>query len=130
MTGGDTARPGAPGPDSPVTSTPVDPTMPIPSPSPRMVEPVPNLRDVRPVPWEKAEPLGPRTLLVSFYSGVHQCYGVDRVDVEYTPEQVVVTLFVGRHKDAQICVEIAEYQAIEVELDEPLGGRKIVDGAA
>jgi hypothetical protein len=30
----------------------------------------------------------------------------------------------------QVCVEIAEYQAVEVELDEPLGGREIVDGAA
>lgn len=126
----DTAVPGTPAPDSPVGSTPLDPGSPIPSPTPRIVEPQPNVRDVRPVPWDDAEPLGPRTLLVSFYSGVHQCYGLDRVEVDYGAEEITVTLFIGRHRDAQICVEIAEYQAVEVVLEEPIAGRDLVDGAA
>jgi hypothetical protein len=128
--GTDTARPGAPGPDSPVTASPVDPNNPIPSPTPKLVEPQPGLTDVRPQPWESVEPLDARTLQVAFYSGVHECYGVDRVDVGYGSKAVTVTLFVGRVPGNQVCVEIAEYQAVEVELDEPLGGRKIVDGAA
>jgi hypothetical protein len=128
--GSDTARPGAPAPDSPVTASPVDPNSPIPSPTPKLVEPQAGLTDVRPQPWESVEPLGPRTLQVAFYSGVHECYGVDRVEVDYRSKVVAVTLFIGRVPGNQVCVEIAEYQAVEVELDEPLGGREIVDGAA
>jgi hypothetical protein len=129
--GDEVVRPGGPGdPDSPVTSSPVPPpTGPLPSPSPRVVEPRPGLTDIRPQPWDSARPRGPDTLLVAFYSGVHQCYGVDRVEVDYAPRKVSVTLFVCRNRNAQICVEIAEYQALEVALDEPIAGRKIVDGA-
>jgi hypothetical protein len=128
--GGDAARPGAgSGPDSPVTSTPVDPTEPIPSPRPKVVEPQAGLIDVRAQPWDAARAMNDRTLLVAFYSGVHECYGVDRVDVEYAPQEVTVTLFIGRTGGNKICIEIAEYQAVKVRLDEPLDGRKIVDGA-
>jgi hypothetical protein len=127
--GRDTAVPGAPPPDAPVSSSPVDPSSPVPSPTPKLVEPQPGLTDVRPQPWESVEPLDARTLQVAFYSGVHECYGVDRVDVDYRSKVVAVTLFIGRVPGNQVCVEIAEYQAIEVELDEPLGGREIVDGA-
>jgi len=126
--GGDAARPGAPGPDAPVTSSPVDPNSPIPSPTPRIVKPQPGLMDIRPQPWDSVKVLDARNLQVAFYSGVHECYGVDRVDVDYGSKAVSVTLFIGRVPGNQVCIEIAEYQAIEVELDEPLGGRKIVDG--
>jgi hypothetical protein len=129
--GSDPARPGAqPPPDSPVTSSPVDPNSPIPSPTPRIVEPQTGLTDVRPQPWDSVERLDPRTLQVAFYSGVHECYGVDRVEVKYGSNAVTVSLFIGRVPGNQVCVEIAEYQAIAVELDEPLGGRDIIDGAA
>jgi hypothetical protein len=128
--GGDAARPGAgSGPESPVTSSPVDPTEPIPSPRPKVVEPQAGLIDVRPQPWDAAEPVGPRSVLVSFYAGTMECYGVDRVDVGYAPTEVTVTLFVGRTGGNKICIEIAQYQAVKVRLDEPLDGRKIVDGA-
>jgi hypothetical protein len=129
--GSDPAGPGAqPPPDSPVTSSPVDPNSPIPSPTPRIVEPQPGLTDVRPQPWDAVETLGPRTLRVAFYSGVHECYGVDRVDVAYGSKTVTVALFVGRVPGNQVCVEIAEYQAVVVPLNEPMGGREIIDGAA
>lgn len=124
------ARPGGQGPDAPVTSTPVDPTEPIPSPKPKLVKPQQGLVDVRPQPWDEAKELDPRTLLVSFYSGVHECYGVDRVDVDDARNAVTITLFVGRVPGNQICIEIAEYQAVRVGLEEPLDGRKILDGAA
>ena len=128
--GSDTAQPGAPGPDSPVTASPVDPGGAVPSPTPKPVEPQAGLTDVRPQPWESVEPLDPRTLQVAFYSGVHECYGVDRVEVDYGSKTLTVSLFIGRVPGNQVCVEIAEYQAVEVELDEPLGGREILDGAA
>jgi hypothetical protein len=127
--GSDPAGPGAqPPPDSPVSSSPVDPNNPLPSPTPRIVEPQPGLTDIRPQPWESMKVLDPRTLQVAFYSGVHECYGVDRVEVDYGSKAVTVSLFIGRVPGNQVCVEIAEFQAVEVELDEPLGGREIVDG--
>jgi hypothetical protein len=128
--GQDPGGPGGAPPDAPVTSSPIDPGSPIPSPSPAIVRPQAGLLDVRPQPWDAAEPLNARTLLVSFYSGVHQCYGVDRVDVDSTARKVTVTLYIGRVRGQQVCVEIAEYQAIRVPLDEPLGDREIIDGAA
>jgi hypothetical protein len=74
-------------------------------------------------------PLNDRTLLVAFYSGVHECYGVDRVEVDYEAQDLIVTLFIGRVGGNRICIEIAEYQAVRVRLDELLDGRKILDGA-
>lgn len=126
---GGTAVPGAPAPDSPVGSTPVDPTMPLPSPTPRLVEPRPGLIDVRPQPWESVKRVGAQRLRVNFYSGVHECYGVDRVEVDYATKALTVTLFIGRVGGNRVCIEIAEYQAVQVELEEPVAGREIVDGA-
>jgi hypothetical protein len=73
--------------------------------------------------------LNDRSLLVAFYSGVHECYGVDRVEVDYQAQDLIVTLFIGRVGGNRICIEIAEYQAVKVRLGEPLDDRKIVDGA-
>jgi hypothetical protein len=126
---GDAARPGGAPPDAPVTSTPAEPTDPIPSPRPKIVEPRAGLLDVRPQPWDAVTTLNDRSLLVAFYSGVHECYGVDRVEVGYAARALTVTLFIGRVGGNRICIEIAEYQAVRVPLDEPLEGRKVVDGA-
>jgi hypothetical protein len=126
--GGDAVPPGAAPPDAPVTSSPV-PDTPIPSPTPRIVEPRDGLVDVRPQVWDEAEPLEGRTVLLSFYGGVEECYGVDRVEVDYRAQTVVLTLYTGRVPGADVCIEIAEYQAVEVHLDEPLGDRRVVDGA-
>jgi hypothetical protein len=126
---GDGARPGGAPPDAPVTSTPMEPTTPIPSPRPKIVQPRAGLLDVRPQPWDAVTPENERTLLVAFYSGVHECYGVDRVDVDYAAQDLTVTLFIGRVGGNRVCIEIAQYQAVRVRLDEPLDDRKIIDGA-
>jgi hypothetical protein len=126
---GERARPGATGPDDPVTSSP---TMsdPAPSPRPRLLEPEPGLVDVRPQPWDSSEVLGPRTVQVTFYGGVDECFGLDRVEVRERPDRVMVTVFLGRHPEAEVCIDLAELQAVRVTLDDPVGDRKIVDGDA
>jgi hypothetical protein len=124
---GERARPGASGPDQPVTSSPTAPG-PVPSPSPRLLEPESGLVEVRPHPWDTAEVLGPRTVQVSFYGGVEECYGLDRVEVRERPTRVVISVFTGRKPGAGVCIEIAELQAVRVTLDRPVGDRKIVDG--
>jgi hypothetical protein len=85
---------------------------------------------VRPIPWDKVEVLDERTIEVRFWSGVEECYGVDRVDVEYSANEVAVTVYQGRVPTAEACIEIAVLTAVRVSLDEPLAGRQIVEGAA
>jgi hypothetical protein len=119
------------GPDDPVVSSPDD-TGDVPAGSqPQRVVPRPGMKDVRPVPWDKARSLGERSVLIRYWSGVEPCNVLDRVDVEYGTEKVTVTLFEGhdpRDEDTA-CIEIALLKAVEVDLAEPLGGRRVVDGA-
>jgi hypothetical protein len=85
---------------------------------------------VRPIPWEKVDVVDERTIEVRFWGGIEECYGVDRVDVEYRANEVAVTVYQGRVPAAEVCIEIAVLTAVRVSLDEPLAGRTIVEGAA
>jgi hypothetical protein len=118
----------APGPDTPISSTP-DPSAPTGKPTPLLVEPRPGLVDIRPQPWDKARVIDPRTVEVRFYSGIEECYGVARVDVDYRERSVVITVYGGRVPTAEVCIEIAVLKAVRVDLTEPLAGRRVVDGA-
>jgi hypothetical protein len=123
-------RPAAPrGPDSGVTTPHRSPPSPAPTPTPLLVSPRSGLVDVRPTAWEKAEVVNEGTLLVQFWGSVEECYGVDRVDVDYGTGNVTVTVYVGRVPSAEVCIEIALLKAVRVSLEEPLAARKIVDGA-
>lgn len=125
-----TAEPRAGGdPNEPVSSSPVDPASPIPSPSPRIVEPRDGLQGVHPNAFDTAVAVDERTVRVEYYLGVEECYGLDRVDVEYGEEVVIITLYTGNVPGDRACIEIAEFVATIVELDEPLNGRTIVDGS-
>jgi hypothetical protein len=84
---------------------------------------------VRPTAWEKADVVNEGTLLVQFWGGIEECYGVDRIDVNYGTDNVSVTVYEGRVPSAEVCIEIALLKAVRVRLEEPLAGRKIVDGA-
>lgn len=128
MTGcGRAGTPGA-GPESPVTG-PSGPGSPGPTPSPDILEPRTGLVDIRPHPWHRAVSLGPRRLLVTFYGGVEDCYGLDRVEVREEPDAVTITVHTGRLPEAEVCIEIAVFQGVEVKLDRPLGDRALRDGA-
>ncbi|HEV8683484.1 MAG TPA: hypothetical protein VGS09_12050 [Actinomycetota bacterium] len=119
---------GAPGPDTPISSTPDPGTIPS-KPRPLLVEPRPDLVDVHTQPWDKARVLDSRTVEVRFYGGVEECYGVARVDVEYRKRSVVITVYSGRVPTAEVCIEIAVLKSVRLDLAEPLAGRRVVDGA-
>jgi hypothetical protein len=119
----------APPADSHVTSSPV-PSGPIPEPTPLLVKPRPGLVDPRPHAWQSVDVENDRTLLVQFYGGVEECYGLDHVDVKYGTDEITVTLYEGRVPTAEACIDIAMLKAVRISLREPLAGRKIVDGAA
>ncbi|HEX2090412.1 MAG TPA: hypothetical protein VHI54_10880 [Actinomycetota bacterium] len=123
------ARPGAPSdPESPAVSTPGQNQSP-PRSGPLFVEPRTGLVDVRPHQFERVRVTGAHTLVVRFYGGIEACEGLDRVEVDYEPRRIVVTLFVGRVPTAEACIEIAVLKATRVQLDEPVAGREVVDGA-
>jgi hypothetical protein len=84
---------------------------------------------VRPVPWVRADAVDRRTVEVEFYGGVEECEGLDRVEVRERPRTVRITVFVGRVPEAEVCIELAVLKATTVRLEEPIGDRRIVDGA-
>ena len=118
-------------PDAPVTSTP------IPQPSgpnkngPQRVEPQPGMAGVRPHGFDRVKVLDDRTVRVFFYQGIAPCSVLDRVDIEYGTKTVALTLQVGHDPNAEdvACIEIAVFNYVDVELQEPLQDRRIVDGA-
>ena len=89
-----------------------------------------NLEDPRPIPWDRYELLRGGTALDLYYwSGVEECYGFDHPEVIYGRKRIVVTLYEGRVPEADACIELAVRKVVEVVLGEPVGGRKVVDGA-
>ena len=121
--------PGARRPDAPVTAvastgTPGDPS------GPRVVEPEEGLENPIPTAWTKAtvadDGLSAR---LTWYSGVEECYGLDRVQVGYRDETVEITLYAGSRPEAEECIDLAEKVVTVVDFKEPVGDRELVDGA-
>ena len=114
-----------PGDDNPVVTNPYD--------GAQKVEPTPGMSDVYPRAFDKA--VGDddgKSLTIFFWSGVEPCYVLDHVDVDYGPSAITVTLFEGHDASAGdvACIEIALIKKVVIQLDEPVGDRPIVDGAA
>jgi hypothetical protein len=119
-------------PDTPVSSGPITGDPP-PGNGPMVVEPRPGMADVYARPFDRAR-VGDddMTVTIDFVGGVEPCSVLDRVDVRYDAETVTITLYEGHDPDAGdvACIEIGVLKQVVVHLDEPLGGREIVDGAA
>lgn len=99
---------------------------------PQRVRPSPGMADVRAVPWEKARqtPSG-RSLRITYWSGVEPCNVLDHVDVDYRASSIVVTVYEGHDPEAEdvACIEVALRKVVRIPLEEPVEGRKLVDGA-
>jgi hypothetical protein len=98
----------------------------------QLVEPTPGMAGVRPNVFDHAVVGEDGTVTVFFWSGVEPCYVLDHVDVDYGAKAVTITLYEGHDPDAGdvACIEIALLKKVVVPLDEPVGDREIVDGAA
>lgn len=120
------------GPDTPVSSGPITGDPPPVDPGPTIVEPRPGMADVFARPFDSAS-VGDddKTVTIDFVSGVEPCAVLDHVDVRYG-DAVTITLHEGHDPNARdvACIEIGVFKQVIVQLDEPLGGRAIVDGAA
>jgi hypothetical protein len=125
------------GPDASVSYTPCpgdeDPKVTDPYDGAQKVEPTPGMSDVYPRIFDKVV-VGDddRTLTIFFWSGVEPCYVLDHVDVDEGAGAITVTLFEGHDASAGdvVCIEIALLKKVVVQLDEPVGDRRVVDGAA
>lgn len=75
--------------------------------------------------------VSPRAIDVYFWSGVEPCYVLDHVDLRYRRSAVVVTLHQGHdpRREDTVCIELAVEKVVRVDLNEPLRGRRIRDGA-
>ena len=114
-----------PGDEPPAPSDPYD--------GAQKVEPTPGMSDAYPRAFDKAV-VGDdgKSVTIFFWSGVEPCYVLDHVDVDYGPSAITVTLFEGHDASAGdvACIEIALIKKVVIKLDEPVGDRPIVDGAA
>jgi len=120
-------------PDEPVDSGPITDDPDQGDGGPVLVEPTPGMADVYARPFDSATVNDDGTgVTIDFVSGVEPCAVLDRVDVGYGADAVTITLFEGRDPNAGdvACIEIAVFKRVIVRLDEPLGDREIVDGAA
>jgi hypothetical protein len=63
---------------------------------------------------------------VTFWGGV--CGGYE-ASAEESAKKVTVAVRPKETDRKQVCVKMARQQTVEVELDEPLGGRAVVDAA-
>ena len=122
--------PGGSDPEEPVSSTPGSGGGGVGSGKPRFVEPRPGMAGIHRLGWDSAHPRGKRTVDIHFYSGVEPCYVLDHVDIDYRRRAIVVTLFEGNDdsEGEQACIEIAEFKAVRLHLDEAIRGRPIKDG--
>ncbi len=95
------------------------------------VRPSPGAVDTRATAWDRAEMRDSRTVRIHFTSGTPPCMVLDRVKVDYASDRVTITLITGRDKAAagQACTMSLHPAYVDVELDEPLANRRIVDGA-
>jgi hypothetical protein len=118
--------------DTVVSSPGDDGTITDPGNGAQPVEPTPGMAGVRPHTFDHAVVADDTAVTVFFWSGVEPCYVLDHVDVDHGAKAVTITLYEG-HDDADgdvACIEIALLKKVVVQLDEPVGDREIVDGAA
>ena len=95
---------------------------------PDLRAPEDGLEGVYPRRFESHKADGRRVTLY-YYSGLDECYGLDRIEIRERPRKVTLTVFEGHHPEAEVCAEIAQEVRSIATLDRPLGDRRVVDGA-
>jgi hypothetical protein len=98
----------------------------------RLVRPRPGLYNLEAEPWEQAvvTPDGGH-LAIYFVGGVEPLHALDHIDVRYRPDRIVVIVFLGTTEDVSSWkTGPGISQVALIELDEPVAGRRVVDGFA
>ena len=129
----DPTDPGDTATSSPIASDPVDPTIAWDDPAnAQPVVPRSGMADVRARPFDRAIVNDDGSVTLLFTSGIEPCAVLDHVVVDLGADTATFTLFEGRDASAGnvACIEIGVLKSVTIPLDEPLAGRRIVDGAA
>lgn len=122
-------------PSSEVSSGPLPlPTTSASEPTPNLVTPQAAVK-LRQHRWDEAAPggEGSELLVRGFLTGGPPCAVLGRVDVSETDESVTITLWVGQQADAACDgpqPDLAYPFVTKVSLQEALGERRLIDGAA
>ena len=97
----------------------------------KLVRPQPGLFNVEPDRWERAVVTpDDRHVAIYFVSGLPPLHALDHVDIRYEPEQIVLTVYVGTTEDVDSWkTGPAILRGVLCELDEPVAGRRLVDGS-
>jgi hypothetical protein len=97
---------------------------------PLVADPQPISGTALPSHWEEARIIDGDTVKLLFWSGVEPCHVLDRVDIDYGAKKIGITIYQGTGLNAadKPCIELAVLKSVTVDLEEPLDGRKIVDG--
>jgi hypothetical protein len=97
-----------------------------------LVRPRPGLFNVEPDSWEHAVVTSDdRHVAIYFVSGLPPLHALDRVDVRCEPERIVLTVNVGTTEDVDSWkAGPAILRVVLCELDEPVAGRRLVDGSS
>lgn len=112
-----------------VDPVPVDPLPGGPGAGGRLVEATPGLEGVVESAISGYTVIDDTTLEVSFFTGVEECYGLEKITVAEADDSVTVTVLTGSRPGAEVCIEIAEQVRAQVTLAAPLGERTVVDGS-
>lgn len=86
----------------------------------------PNLVGAHPIPFTSWTRVGADRIAVHFESGVPACYGVNAAVTE-DAETITVALQEGTRADAagKMCVMMAVFGTLEIQLDAPVGSRRV-----
>jgi hypothetical protein len=99
--------------------------------SQELVRPQPGLFNVESDSWERAVVTpDDRHVAIYFMSCPPPLHELDHVDVRYEPERIVLTVYVGTTEDVDSWKLPAITRVVLCELDEPVAGRRLVDGSA
>lgn len=90
----------------------------------------PSIVGAHPIPFTSWTRVAEDRIAVHFESGVPECYGVD-ASVTETETTVTVELRSGTRADAtdKMCVMMAVFGTLEIQLEAPLGERRVLSAA-
>jgi hypothetical protein len=96
-----------------------------------LVRPRPGLFNAEPESWERAVVTpDDRHVAIYFMTGVPPLHALDHVDVLYERRRIVLTVHVGTTEDVDSWkTGPAITRVVLCELDEPVRGRRLVDGS-
>lgn len=94
-----------------------------------VVVPMFNRAETVATPWDSATLIEGTddTLQVEYLTGV--CNEHEVAEVDETSESVTVTVLITEDDEVDVCPGVGVTRSLEVQLVEPLGTRKVVDGA-